>query len=345
MRPEPSPKPNVVVVMCTHNGGAWVEDQLQSLVSQTYPVAIRVFDDASTDDTVAKVLAFSKDHDIQCTERTTALGFVENFASGIQAALEEGFQYIALADQDDIWISTRIERGMTAILSAEASTMATAQAATDSKGAHLVHSDLTMVNANNAELHPSFLGWRGYQTDGTKSLSTVLGQNGVMGNTVLMNANLARLALPFPAELHVHDYWLALVAELLGERHYLPECLVRYRIHEKNVSNSSRNVSKGDNKRSQRRTLNQFLGRDRPLPFKEDTRSHAVNTLLTDERFKAITTKEREIIGAFLRYLKFSENRIKLLIIGFRYNFFRPNLRHRLRTMVSILTTRRYPIK
>lgn len=321
--------------MCTHNGEDWVEEQLESLLAQTWPVAIRVFDDASTDNTVAKVLSAGEGHNVECTERTVALGFVQNFADGIQSVLDEGFEYIALADQDDIWLHERIEQGMKTIQAAEA-------AQGNKPGPHLVHSDLILVNAHNIVLHPSFMQWRDYRIDSTGSLATVLGQNGVMGNTVLMNASLARLTLPFPADLHVHDYWLALVAELLGERHYLSQGLVHYRIHDKNVSNSSRNVSLGIEKWSNSWSLDRLLAFDLRLPFKEDTRINAVSTLLTDSRFKTITKQEREIIGAFHRYLKFSESRIRLLILTFRYGFFRPRLRHRLRIIVSLLTTRRY---
>jgi len=369
MPSKPSPMPEVVVVMCTHNGADWVEEQLKSLLSQTYPVAIRVFDDASSDTTVAKVLALRENHNIQCTERAAALGFVENFSNGIQAVLNEGFQYIALADQDDIWLADRIERGMKTLLTAEAEAEAEAKAKAkettktgttiaiakevvtaksgqaNSIGAHLVHSNLTMVNADNTILHASYLDWRDYQINEAKSLTTILGQNGVMGNTVLMNANLARLALPFPSGLHVHDYWLALVAELLGKRHYLPECLVRYRIHEKNASNSARKVSLGADKWSKNWSFKQFFALDLKLPFKEDTRTNAIATLLTDVRFNAITADEKEIIRVFLRYLNFSENRFKLLKIVFKYDFFRPNIFHRLRVFVNILTTRRYKTK
>ena len=324
--------PEVAVVLCTHNGAAWVEQQVESLLSQTYPVAIRLFDDASTDDTVEKVQTIACGHNIKCIERTEALGFVINFADGIQSALDEGFQYIALADQDDVWVPERIEKGMKALLHAESAR----------SGLHLVHSNLTMVDAHNQVLHHSFLDWRDYGINDSKSLATVLGQNGVMGNTILMNASLARLALPFPKDLHVHDYWLALIAELFGERHYLNDCLVRYRIHDKNASNSSRSVSIGPERWFRNWSLRSFLARDFRLPFKEDNRSQTIAALLADSRFSNICEQDRKLIDAFQQYLQFTDNRFAVLITAFRNGFFRSSLKHRLRVAASILTTQRY---
>ena len=189
--------PKVVIVLCTHNGAAWIDEQIQSLLAQTHPVAIRVFDDASTDDTVALIRSRAAGHDVECTVHPEALGVVNNFSSGIQSVLNEGFNYIALADQDDIWLPERVATGLRVLQSAEHSSA--------TPGPHLVHSDLSMVNAHNQIIHQSFIHWRQYQTGTRNSLAVVLGQNGVMGNTILMNRKLAELSLPFPAHLHVHD--------------------------------------------------------------------------------------------------------------------------------------------
>jgi len=327
-------QPAVAVVLCTHNGANWVETQLQSLLAQSWPIAIRVFDDASSDDTVAIIKATACEHNLLCTVRPTALGLVENFADGIQSVMDEGFDYIALCDQDDIWAENRIEIGMRQLLAAEA--------CPNSRPAQLVHSDLQMVNAHNEVIHPSFMKWRRYQVDAQKPLATVLGQNGVMGNTVLMNRALASAALPFPDELHVHDYWLAVVAELLGERHYLADRLVRYRIHDKNVSNSSKTVAFGSNRWFSGWSIQRLKARDFRLPFKEDTRVTAVEALLEDARFANVSSADRAVISAFLDYLSFRKSRWSLLASATKHGFFRPGKRHRLRVVASLLTTRRY---
>jgi len=112
----------------------------------------------------------------------------------------------------------------------------------------LCHSDLQMIDSQEKEVHASFLKYRRYSTNQKRSLPTALGECGVMGNTILMNASLASCALPFPAGLHVHDYWLGLIAELHGHRLLLNEALVSYRIHEGNASNSTDDIKFGAKK-------------------------------------------------------------------------------------------------
>ena len=131
------PAPNVAVVLCTHNGAQWIDEQIQSLLSQTHPVAIRVFDDASTDATVALVREYPEIQNIKCVVRSKSLGVVENFSRGIQSVLDEGFTYIALADQDDIWLPERIETGLAALQEAEEDTPAFSP--------HLVHLSLIHI--------------------------------------------------------------------------------------------------------------------------------------------------------------------------------------------------------
>ena len=342
------PPPTVAVVLCTHNGAHWVEQQLQSLFQQSHPVAVRVFDDASTDNTVARVRACGAGQNLQCTEHTSALGVVHNFATGIQSVLDEGFDYIALADQDDVWTPERVAAGMAVLLAAEQ-----AESLTDSKHAsklpraetqaQLVYSDLSMINAHNHQVHGSFMRWRRYQTDTDNPLSLVLGQNGVMGNTVLMNRALASQALPFPASLHVHDYWLAVVAELLGQRHYIDQPLVQYRIHDTNVSNSSASVSFGLRRWFNSWSFTRLMRRDLLLPYKEDSRHIVVKSLLTDTRFSAISVEQRTTIESFLRYLTFTEPKLSLATMMWRSSFLRPGIAHRLRVLINILASKRYP--
>lgn len=311
-----------------------MKQQLDSLFAQQHPVAVRVFDDASTDNTLKIIKDCSEGHDVLCVQRAQAVGVVKNFAAGIQSAIDEGFDYIALSDQDDVWELDRISQGLAVINQALKLDQAPA--------AQLAHSDLTMVDADNAVVRASFIKWRGYQYDVKQPLATVVGQNGVMGNTILMTRELAELSLPFPVNVHMHDYWLALVAELLGERHYIPKPLVNYRIHDANVSNSTDSVGVGFLTRFRGWSLKKCLQRDFHLPFKEDSRAGAVRQLLTDPRFDSISGDQRRTIEAFEAYLQFNGSRSALLASVVKHRFLKPSWRHRLRVFVNILTTRRY---
>ena len=56
---------SVSVALCTHNGERFVAEQVQSILTQTYPpVEIVLSDDASTDETVAVVISLVERHNL-----------------------------------------------------------------------------------------------------------------------------------------------------------------------------------------------------------------------------------------------------------------------------------------
>jgi len=332
-----SDKPTVAIVLCTYNGAEFLQPQLDSLAAQTWPVAVRLFDDASTDQTIKLAQKNETIIDLAINNSKTNKGYVKNFESGIQSVLQEGFEYIALCDQDDYWHPERVEAGMQKLLHEKTG---------HSETPLLCHSDLQMIDADNQVVQASYLKYRGYDIGNEKSLATVLGQSGVMGNTILMNKALAQLALPFPPKLHVHDYWLGVIAELYGHRILVDEPLVNYRIHEDNASNSTGSIKFGVSKLTKDKSWQGFIQRDYRLPFKEDTRLHAINELLTPSPERPeLSTDQRILLEQFKQYLEFKTSRISLYVNMLKHGFFRKGIRHRIRLAYSTLLTQRYTDK
>jgi len=222
--------PTVAVLLCTWRAGDSLDRQLDSIAVQDWPVTLFVQDDASGDDTALRARAHPAVTHVRVNSNN--LGFVENFGTAIDLALAHSFDYIALADQDDVWHSDRVSSGMHQLLQAEA----------DLGTEHpiLAHSDLQVIDGNDTLLKSSFLRYRGYSTGDRRHLPTMLGQCGVLGNTVLMNRSMAELSRPFPAGLHSHDWWLGLVAELFGTRCFIDKATVNSRWP--SISPSDRNV-------------------------------------------------------------------------------------------------------
>lgn len=328
-------QPEVAIVLCTYNGAEFIEQQLESIVAQDWPVILYVFDDGSQDATLALVNSFSKALKLHIVTNKTNLGYVANFEAGIKHVLDRKHNYLALCDQDDIWESDRISQGMNALL--------TKEQVVGETSAVLVHCDLRMIDAQNNKLHCSFFNYRRYGLTKRKSLPLILGQNGVMGNTVLMNRSMASMALPFPTNLHVHDYWLALLSELYGYRLLLDKPLVNYRIHNSNASNSSEAIPLGlPSERKSRIWLN-WSDRDLELPFKEDSRLHSILSITENEhQFPAMDKKQQRILRVFQDYLEFKQSRFKILINMFRYGFFRTGIKHRARVIFRTFMTKRY---
>lgn len=104
----------VSVVMCTYNGARYIRQQLNSIVNQTYPVSeLIIQDDLSTDDTAAIVGEYSQKYPyIQFYENTRRLGFNLNFKT---AAMRATGDFVALSDQDDIWMPQKLEKQVDAI--------------------------------------------------------------------------------------------------------------------------------------------------------------------------------------------------------------------------------------
>jgi len=213
----------VSVVVCTYNGERFLAEQLQSILDQTHPPDdIIVSDDGSSDSTLEIVAEFSsrdsgaKKPQWTVRSRKKPLGVAGNFASALTKARGE---FVALADQDDVWEPNRLERGL----------------ARFRDGVLLVHSDATLIDEVG---HPigslmSALrltnGERRSLLSGT-GLDALLRRNLVTGATTMIRASLLQQALPIP-EGWVHDEWLALVAAAQVGVVFFEESLIRYRQH------------------------------------------------------------------------------------------------------------------
>ncbi len=107
-------KKKISVVMCTYNGAPYIKEQLDSIVQQTCPVAeIIIQDDGSDDNTFAILQEYQKLYPhIHVFKNENKKGVNDNFFSAMQRATSE---YIAIADQDDVWELNKIEQQMGAI--------------------------------------------------------------------------------------------------------------------------------------------------------------------------------------------------------------------------------------
>ncbi|WP_374302947.1 glycosyltransferase [Paracoccus sp. (in: a-proteobacteria)] len=142
-------------------------------------------------------------------------------AQDIARSFQDKDYLVALCDQDDIWEPTKLEDLSRAIAQ---------------PGVSLVHSDASLIDANNALLCNSmFRKERRLKTTRTRTLLYV---NNVTGMTTLFRKDVMEAALPFPRQAALyfhHDLWIALVASALGRVVLVDKPLVRYRQHGANV--------------------------------------------------------------------------------------------------------------
>lgn len=222
----------VSVVVCTYNGERFLAEQLQSILDQTRPPDdIIVSDDGSSDSTLDIVAEFgsrvsgAKKPTWTVQSRKKPLGVARNFASALTKARGE---FIALADQDDVWEPTRLEQGLAGFRD----------------DALLVHCDATLTDEVGRPTGSLMSALRLTSGEGRSLLSgnaldALLRRNLVTGATTMIRSSLLKQALPVP-EGWVHDEWLALVAAVQGGVVFSEESLIRYRQHGGNEIGASK---------------------------------------------------------------------------------------------------------
>lgn len=105
--------PSVSVVICTYNGEKFIREQLNSILSQTYPISeIVIQDNKSKDGTMAILNEYAaSDRRIKVFTTNDRLGINNNSINAIDRATCD---LIAWSDQDDIWRPDKTEIRTTA---------------------------------------------------------------------------------------------------------------------------------------------------------------------------------------------------------------------------------------
>jgi glycosyltransferase involved in cell wall biosynthesis len=218
------------VAMCTCNAGAFLGAQLDSIADQSWPLTrIVVCDDRSDDGTWENLQAWAEQTEANGRTRVTLirnserLGVRRNFEQAIRALDTD---VIFLADQDDVWASTKVTE-LLACLESSPSTL-------------LVHSDAELIDGEGRDLGKSlFEALRLSPTEHTliknnQFFDVYCRRNLVTGTTAAFRRELLQLALPFP-DGWIHDEWLAACAAAQGGIAMLPNKLTSYRQHGTNA--------------------------------------------------------------------------------------------------------------
>lgn len=217
--------PLISVVMATYNGAIFLEKQLDSIISQDYPnIEIVVSDDRSTDSTVELLERYQTSANIVYRVNTSNVGYAKNFGHALAMASGD---FIALSDQDDIWLPQKLTHLYANI-----------------GDALLIHSDVREINRNDEFLFPISarkrvhkLNYEKVFTDPEFHVSSILTRKGlVQGCTVLFRRKLLEFALPIPDSEKSHDIWLGFVAAMAGSVVYDESVLSWYRKHGANAS-------------------------------------------------------------------------------------------------------------
>ncbi|SFY35775.1 glycosyltransferase [Janthinobacterium sp. TB1-E2] len=202
---------NISVCLATYNGADHLREQIDSIVAQLLPGdELLVADDASTDKTLSILRAYEPVLSLVATDR--AGGVVANFSRLLMAASGD---IVVFSDQDDVWLPGRLECIRRELLCAD-----------------MVQLDGAIVDAN---LQPS-----------GNTISSVIGirngfwrnlwRNSFVGCCLAFRRRKFVDAWPLPKTIHMHDWYLGLIATLFGKVTRVPEVYLLYRRHGANAS-------------------------------------------------------------------------------------------------------------
>ena len=214
------------VILPTYNGVLYLEDQLASIFGQRLcPDQVLIRDDGSSDGTQELIQKLRKRYGdwLKVLPGGENLGCTANVNKLLEACTS---QYVALADQDDVWLPNKLEVALKAIRSIENYKKEIIPS--------LVHTDLHLTDAWLKPYGCTYIQQQLINPKANRPSDIAL-TNIATGCTILLNKELLSIALPIPKEALVHDWWLALVASAHGRIQFIPESSILYRQHAQNT--------------------------------------------------------------------------------------------------------------
>lgn len=210
----------VLVLMATYNGQEHLAEQLDSILSQEgVEVFVRVSDDCSTDSTFRILETYASEHDnIEIIYNSTHQGKTRTIMQLVYDAPVEAYDYIALANQDDIWLSGKLAAG-------------TDHISANTSRPELYYAGSVCIDARGRVIGDEF---DGYEVCASHPGSLLLVRNWALGCTMLMNGALVKLLRHHPVFdfARSYDTWIHAVALYCDGYVFcdLPHCYVDRRL-------------------------------------------------------------------------------------------------------------------
>ena len=206
----------VSVAMATYNGEKYLEQQIDSILSQLgNEDELIISDDHSSDQTLAMIEKYMKnDHRVKLFMNEES-GVTSNFENAIKRTQNE---LIFLSDQDDIWKPEKVKTVKDYY----------------EKNPHIqmIMSDITVVDNQLNPTIESFYEFRGSRAGVFKNII----KNSYIGCAMSFKKELKTKILPIPRNVPMHDMWIGLVADMNKSALLIPEKLIYYRRHDATVT-------------------------------------------------------------------------------------------------------------
>lgn len=220
------------VVLCSHNGSAFVEDQIESILRQGDGVAVvHVHDFASTDGSreVLDRIKAKAGSQIDLHHHSDAPGAAASFLRALQctAPVLTERSLVFLADQDDIWLPEKL-----AIIRAELERRRLSPAEP-----FVLFHDVCVVDDRLQVMRPTYYTGNPFRVPRDLDQTRLLMANPAIGHTMLLSPALIDLITAWPDSdrYMMHDWLAMLIASRAGRVEQIPMALSLYRQHANNV--------------------------------------------------------------------------------------------------------------
>lgn len=212
----------ISIAMTTYNGERYIREQLDSILGQTLSdFELYVCDDNSTDGTWTILEEYQKKDDrLYIFRNEKNLGFKKNFEKAIGFCKGE---YVALSDQDDVWMPNHLEKLLSIIGDRKLAC----------GNADMINGDGVKIGLTLAEMesldHLSTIGL-------DQALTIVYFRSAFQGASMLIKRDFLEKALPIPNGVNYHDSWFSLLSCFSGGIAYSFDVVNQYRMHAANVT-------------------------------------------------------------------------------------------------------------
>lgn len=222
-------KNSISVAMATYNGEMYLQEQLDSIASQSVPpLELVVCDDGSVDKTLEILENFKEKalFPVHIFKNESNLGSTLNFDKAIRLCCGD---VIVLCDQDDIWRDDKLEKVEDCFRTEDSSVVG-------------FYSDAELIDGSGNNLSKKLWSSLGFSVKKQKKLQLggILAFNLLLKRTYVTGAAFAFRRKSFLktsgciSGSWVHDAWISVNIIREGGIRIFPECLTFYRQHQSN---------------------------------------------------------------------------------------------------------------
>ena len=222
----------VAVMLSTYNGQKYLDQQIQSILSQTYrDITLYIRDDGSKDNTINIIRSETVGYEnVVVFEQSKNLGSRDSFLYMTEMI---DSTYYMFSDQDDVWMSDKVQKSVEALEEIEKNNPNTPI---------IVHTDLCLVDGDMNIISESYWKYKKYPIDIKHRFELLCHFNDITGCAMIFNRGAVEVSKPYfhvPAPKRIyHDALIGLlVAKNKGVIYPLHQQTIYFRRHGGNETN------------------------------------------------------------------------------------------------------------